>query len=219
MNTKITIFTEKIALLPPLRSGVLKTTRNDIQIEEIPQSAFSNIEFILVKLKTIPLLTICAGYVPHRTKLTQADLDTIILPVLFLIGGDLTSNHRNWNNLNRNINDCAVKNHSELRDHYHITQPILTDNWNPSNRDIFLSNVPYLYLCNTTHDLSSNHLPIELTLHRYRVERRSTITEHTDWIAYATLCNKINLNPHLISKQDVDTEIKNHQDHNNKTAK
>ena len=42
----------------------------------------------------------------------------------------------------------------------------------------------------------------------HKTERRVKMTEHTNWMAYTKLCNRININPQLTNKLDVNTEIK-----------
>ncbi|CAD1477408.1 unnamed protein product [Heterotrigona itama] len=54
------------------RGGVLIAARKDIQIEDIPQLIFSNIEFISIRLKSIPLLIIGAAYISPKVKIIHS---------------------------------------------------------------------------------------------------------------------------------------------------
>ena len=79
----------------------------------------------------------------------------------------------------------------------------------PSNIDIFLIYVPYLHNCHAIDDLSSNHLPIELTLQMHKISNRQVNNTITDWSTYVKLCSKKKINPNLPTTATIDTEIKN----------
>ena len=55
--------------------------------------------------------------------------------------------------------------------------------------------------------MSSNHLPVILTLDigsALKVSRQPLIT---NWNRYRALCNRLHLNPHLKSPQNIDAQI------------
>ena len=171
--------------------GVLIAVRTNIPVEDTPRPSVSSIEFLSVKLKISPALTIGAAYVSPKNKITAFDLDAITSyhgPGYFLIGGDFNAKHKNWNNLNRNANGSTLKNHSELHNFHILHSPTYTDrlpNRTPSNIDIFLTNALYFHECQLIDDLPSNHFPVSLKLHTLITEKRYKQREQTDWEAYA----------------------------------
>ena len=131
--------------------GILIAVRTNIPVEDTPQTSVSSIEFLLVKLKISPALTIGAACVPPKNKITAYDLDAITFYhglEYFLIGRDFNAKYKNWNNLNRNDNGSILKNHSELYNFHILHSPTYTHrlpNRTPSNIDIFLANAPYFH--------------------------------------------------------------------------
>lgn len=179
---------------------------------------FFSLEFSLLQLleysKITPTLSISAAYVPFRIKIISMDLNHIIPPHKtdqFIIRGDFNAKHPIWNNLNRNANGSIIKNHSDYQlivvtTRLYTARRSTRTNCSPTNIDIFLSNIPYSYNCQTIDDLPLNHLPVELSIQLHKTARRIQTTEHTDWKTYTKLCNKININPHL--KNEINLEIK-----------
>ena len=87
------------------------------------------------------------------------------------------SKHSMWNNAKRNENGSTVKKRTELHNYqiiHRITYTHRQPNCSPSNIDIFLPNIPHLYECQTIDDLPSNHLPIELKIHKHKATKKST---------------------------------------------
>ncbi|XP_043527360.1 uncharacterized protein LOC122537826 [Frieseomelitta varia] len=125
-------------------------SRTDIPVKDIQQPNPSGIEILIVKLKIIPAIIIGTAYSPPTNKINH--LDNIIPhhgSGYFLIGGDFNAKHGLWNNTKRNRNGTTIKNHTELHNYQIIHSPTFThrqpNSQTPSNIDIFLSNIPYLY--------------------------------------------------------------------------
>ena len=103
-----------------LRGGVLIVIRNSIPSENILQPASPNIEFLSIRTKTTPSITVGATYAPPKTKMSFSDLD-LIIPHNglghYIIDGDFNAKHHIWNNPRKNRNGSTIKNHAELRNY------------------------------------------------------------------------------------------------------
>ena len=141
---------------------MLIAIQNSIQnSENIPQPAFPNIEFLSIRTKTTPFITVGVVYAPPKIKISSFNLDLITShngPGHYIIDDDLNAKHLIWNNFRRNKTAPTMLSSEIIK--LSTVQPTPTSNCTPSNIDIFLSNMPY---CHTTDDLSSNYLLVSLS--------------------------------------------------------
>ena len=80
-------------------------------------------------------------------------------------------------------------------------------NSNPPNIDIFLSNLPYPHKVVTIDALSSNHLPVKLTIEIDTSIKRSAKAKYTNWKAYKQICNTYPINTELNTFHKIDAQI------------
>ena len=100
-----------------INKGNLILIYENIPTEDIPYYHSHNIEYLTIKIKINPKITIEAAL--PKSKIS--DLDNIIPPhdaSYFLIGGDFNAKYYLWNNLNRNVNASAIKNQTKLNNRY-----------------------------------------------------------------------------------------------------
>ena len=90
------------------------------------------------------------------------------------------------------------KSHFELHNYESFIAPL--------NVDIFLTNVPYLNNCQNIDELSSNHLPVELTLQMDKISNQQV--NKTVWSAYDKLSSKKRINRNVPTTTTIDTKIR-----------
>ncbi|KOC60027.1 RNA-directed DNA polymerase from mobile element jockey, partial [Habropoda laboriosa] len=130
-------------------------------------------------------IIIGAAYLPQQQKLTPQLLDSLTTHGhTFIIGGDINSKHRTWNNPTANTNGNILYNHIS-NNNYHIlhsdTYTHKTPKSRHSNIDIYLTNLRAQTTCHTIQDLSLNHLPVILTIGNTNVPYTNKLLTHTDW--------------------------------------
>ena len=199
--------------------GVLIATHSSIQTDNIPQPHTTTMETATIRLKIARDIIIGAAYAPPTNKITSSDLDEITVKSptkYYLIGGDFNAKHQLWNNITRNSNGTTIKNHAEAESYLIIHSPTYTHkqpNSNPSNIDIFLSNIPYPYKITTLDELSSNHLPVMLTIQLTSGIRSNRGVQTTNWGLYKTICNTYQICTALDTPDKIDAQIERVQQH------
>ena len=195
----------------PTRGGVMIAASNKISFEDHTQSTSTRIENIAIKTRGHPYIIITAIYVPLKHKITPEELDQLThkhCNHTYITGGDLE--HQTWNNSNRNRNGVAIKKHAEQEQYqilHSLTYSYRQPRCNPSNLDIYLTNISYEHTIKTIDDLSSNNLLIMLTINTNRVTKRNCYTKHTDWKQYRKICNTYPITQNITTKEEIDAQI------------
>ena len=193
--------------------GVLIAIHRDILSEDTIQPATTQLETVTITIKTKHKITIGAAYAPPATRTLRAELGEIINKrsiKYFLIGGDFNAKHQHWNNLRRNASGTTLKRHAEVGNYQIIHSPSYTyrqPNSLPSNLDIFLSNLPYPQKATTIDALSSNHLPVKLTLELDSEIRKPYKTHHTNCNQYRQICNTYKICTEIKTPETIDQQI------------
>ena len=78
----------------------------------------------------------------------------------------------------------------------------------PSNIDIFFTNLPYSHSVSTLNELSSNHLPVLLTINTDSTHRQERPARYTNWSKYRQICNSSHINTQLKTPEDIDLQVR-----------
>ena len=195
------------------RGEILTASHNTLLVKSSAQPTTQDIEVITLRVRNNPKISLGSVYAPPSAKLATTDPDAIISQVstkLHLIGGDLDAKQQLWNNPCKNANGSTLKKHSEKQNYQIIHSPTYIHrqpNCRPSNIDIFLSDVPYAYKIRTLDELSSNLLPVLLTISSNHNACRTPTTKYTNWEKYQQICNSAKLCTKIKNEQGVDKQV------------
>ncbi|XP_017795868.1 PREDICTED: RNA-directed DNA polymerase from mobile element jockey-like, partial [Habropoda laboriosa] len=199
---------------PPNNKQARLTNPNQTDIpaqQQINNPPPIHIHTRITEFKTLIATLKGAAYLPQQQKLTPQLLDSLTTHRChFIIGGDLNSKHRTWNNPTANTNGNILYNHINSNNYYILhsdTYTHKTPKSRHSNIDIYLTNLTAQTICHTIQDLSSNHLPVILTIGNTNVPYTNKLLTHTDWDAYKASCNRHRINHRIHTTQDLDKEI------------
>lgn len=123
-----------------------------------------------------------------------ADLDPLLDSAdSVIIGGDLNAKHQSWNSRRPTPRGTQLRTHLDQRRDTTVEAPVTPTYYPPQVNmlsdvlDIFLlKDVNFQVECNAVDDLSSDHVPVLLTVNANAavLEPRTTSTMRTDWRKY-----------------------------------
>lgn len=142
-------------------------------------------------------VTLVGAYVPPNAPFSCRDFDSLLsLQGPVIIGGDLNAKHQTWNSRRANPKGVALSNYLTQRADTSVLAPVDPTHFpanlqgTPDVLDIFLlKDVPFPTEVKAVNDLSSDHIPVLLTVHSSPTSRHPphSRTVKTDWARYCSL--------------------------------
>lgn len=208
--------------------GVLIAVRNNIKCTIQPHYKTTIIEALGVEVATDSGgILLIAAYCPKQcfssnglSRKFKDDLAKLTRTrKKFIIAGDLNARHEAWRNHRRNRNGELLFEDSQLG-YYTVNAPMdptyISPAGIPSTLDIFLTNAErYINIPETIGELSSDHYPVELKIHktpssRPRGHRKDY--HQVNWIEFQRrVDHRIDTSGPLATAEDIDRELESIQ--------